>query len=433
MIESRAMKPMAQLFDAAFSSSFPWGEEPQVRLAASPKTRLRLWEMPTAWHCPLIGTCLSVDELRHQVRKAGFGSPAMSDYVLHAMVVEQCSARTPVAEVLNQYFDQRFALAVKRFARVCGGDAVVALWREAIEEGDVAESLWAAWTHPDLREDDGTAIYGDLHMLSHRVAALNRGQAGRLRQLTCENAALKDELGMAREARQSAHRSREQKIRELEQCLAESERQRVLSQRDATLVASAHELRADNGALRERIAILGEKLGALEAQNALLLKQQAELMQRSGAHEVTCAAVVATGAEAVEEMPEAAPMPIGPGLRGKRILCIGGRTGLVDHYRRAVESAGAQFMHHDGGLEDGDHRIDSLVAAAEVVICLVGHLSHPASWRIKAACKQRQLPCLFARSSGVTGLQRLLAQLAERPVGAASFAARSAGPGTGGC
>ena len=95
-------------------------------------------------------------------------------------------------------------------------------------------------------------------------------------------------------------------------------------------------------------------------------------------------------------------------LSGKCILCVGGRSGAVDAYRREVEQRGGSFLHHDGGLEESLHRIDSALAAADLVICQAGCISHNAYWRVKEQCKRTGKQCVFIKSSGVSSFGRIV-------------------------
>ncbi|MGA8391095.1 MAG: DUF2325 domain-containing protein, partial [Burkholderiaceae bacterium] len=95
-------------------------------------------------------------------------------------------------------------------------------------------------------------------------------------------------------------------------------------------------------------------------------------------------------------------------LDGKSVLCVGGRTGAVDAYRQLIETRGGRFMHHDGGVEESLHRIDAALAAADLVICQAGCISHNAYWRVKEQCKRSGKRCLYLKSAGVSGLSRLI-------------------------
>ncbi|MBN8464003.1 MAG: DUF2325 domain-containing protein [Dechloromonas sp.] len=97
-----------------------------------------------------------------------------------------------------------------------------------------------------------------------------------------------------------------------------------------------------------------------------------------------------------------------PDLGGKCVLCVGGRSGAIDAYRQVVERSGGRFLHHDGGLEESLHRIDSALAAADLVICQTGCISHNAYWRVKEQCKRTGKQCMFVKTSGASGFERAI-------------------------
>jgi len=103
-------------------------------------------------------------------------------------------------------------------------------------------------------------------------------------------------------------------------------------------------------------------------------------------------------------------------LDGKCVLCVGGRTGAVDAYRQLIETRGGRFLHHDGGLEESLHRIDSALAAADLVICQAGCISHNAYWRVKEQCKRSGKRCIYIKSAGISGLSRLIDSEASQTV-----------------
>ena len=420
--QSDDMKPLARLFDAAFSTRSAIEELP---VATPPKQRRKLWEIPTPWHCPLIGTCLSVGELRDLAARIGFGDSSLSDYALHAMVVECCGARNDMTEALQRFLDQRHALAVRRFASAAHGDGVLSLWHESLAHGEIADSLWAAWTHAETAEYEGTVIYGDLHMLAHRKVARESSELRRERTLESGNAELRAELARLRQSHVDALRQRDQRIETLATRLADSEAERLRQRCELLHLQAARELSAENALLRQQGETLRNRISLLESRLALQTARISliEPTAQTGPSLPT-AAVIALA-------PDADPAVSLDHLAGHRIVCIGGRTGMVEQYRRQVASAGGEFQHHDGGQEENEHRLDALVAGADAVVCLVGHLSHSAYWRIKSACKQRGIPCLFLRSSGGTGFQRALQSLeAEWGRGKASLPAQACGIAT---
>jgi hypothetical protein len=97
------------------------------------------------------------------------------------------------------------------------------------------------------------------------------------------------------------------------------------------------------------------------------------------------------------------------------VLCVGGRTSSVPVYRRLIESQGARFLHHDGGEEQGAGELESTLAAADLVICQAGCVSHNAYWRVKDHCKRTGKRCVFVDTPSASSLQRALAEINTRP------------------
>ncbi|HAV38441.1 MAG TPA: hypothetical protein DCX52_19175, partial [Massilia sp.] len=106
-----------------------------------------------------------------------------------------------------------------------------------------------------------------------------------------------------------------------------------------------------------------------------------------------------------------APPPIPVHLLNRSVLCVGGRSGNLPFYRRMIEGVGAQFAHHDGGLEDGSRQLEASLAAADLVICQTGCISHGAYWRVKEYCKRTGKRCVFVDNPSVSGLARGLREI----------------------
>ena len=105
-----------------------------------------------------------------------------------------------------------------------------------------------------------------------------------------------------------------------------------------------------------------------------------------------------------------------PRLEGRSVLCVGGRPGLVETYRRLVERLGGRFAHHDGGLEDNPRFLDGVLSAADAVICQAGCISHGAYWKLKDHCKRTGKPCVYLKGAGVSSFVRGISEVAEGAV-----------------
>ena len=100
-------------------------------------------------------------------------------------------------------------------------------------------------------------------------------------------------------------------------------------------------------------------------------------------------------------------------LDDRAVLCVGGRTASVPLYRHLIERTGGRFMHHDGGEEESLTKLDSTLAAADLVICQTGCISHNAYWRVKDHCKRTGKQCVFVDNPGTASLKRALSELQQ--------------------
>lgn len=400
---------------------------PPLPVFAAPAGRARrrkVWELPGHWHCPLLGTCLPLAEMRRLARRSGYREAEMADFVLHSVLVNACAEDRDFAGRLQRSLDQRYRAAVGRFAQAGSEEEVLALWREALRSGEVAPALWAAWTHPAIVDEHaGKTIFGDIHMLSHQMGATARADLRLLERFGKENvdlrrdvAALRRNLGELGEQRDGLRVELGRRETEAQAAAAR------LSLRDAELAEAQRQAR-DYGALRERADALASRAAALEernAANARRARQLKELLNEAtadlAAAESALEMALAAGASLAGEAACGRTCPSANRLAGRCVLCIGGRAGLVEGYRRLVETAGGRFLYHDGGEEQSLHRLDGAVSGADAVVCQSACVSHAAYWRLKEACKKLGKPCVFVQAQGLSSFARGLAALSGEAV-----------------
>jgi hypothetical protein len=409
------VKPIAHLIGAAFGET---GAAPPAPASIS-RRRRKLWELPAQRLCALIGTCLPVAEMRKLAARAGFDAKDMSDYTLHTVAVGRCDERTELAELIQRWLEKRHAAAIRRFGRAKDAGTVLFAWREALAQGeDIAGALWAAWTHPLLDDADAKEIFGDIHMLSHQVGAGARADLCQLEQLKQENAGLRKEAQALRLDLGKAQRERDANSDELRRRLVDAEQRAALLPHRELELAAARKAAHNHRTVLERAEALAARVERLEERNAAQARNASVLARDLNEVQDSLAA-----AEAALEMALGVcdgvggtggcnrTCPAETALAGRCVLCIGGRTGMVDGYRRLVEHRGGRFAHHDGGQEESLHRIDAAVAGADAVVCQAGCISHAAYFRLKEACKKLGKPCVFVKSPGVGSFARGLAVL----------------------
>jgi hypothetical protein len=405
------MSTLAQMI----SSAFPGGPRclcsPEDVPVAALGRRRKLWELPHAYHCALIGTCLPVPDMRRLAPHSGYDVSKMTDYSLHTVVVGYCEERSALTEAIQRFLDKRHAQAIARFTPAKSAAEIAYAWREALAAGeDVPGALWAAWTHSCTDDDLGREIHGDIHMLSHQVGTALRADLRQLEQHRREAQTLRQEF-------EALHRKLDDERRTHAAELATLSRELELSrQRAAQVAALERELgaaareRKEHAALQQRATMLAARAEALEEWNGTNARHAAQLEIELKAARAALATVATTEVDAPVCGRDCPP---GPALEGRCVLCVGGRSGLVDGYRKLVEQHGGRFLHHDGGQQESLQRIDAAIANADAVICQTGCVSHTAYWRMKDACKKLGKPCVFVQSPGVGSFARSLAALSN--------------------
>ena len=411
---------------ASLSEAFPGGRRLlRVMLpSAQGSRRYRLWELPSQTHCPLIGVCLPMPALRRLIGKALGSSPIADDYEFHVAAVAECGRRRPISEALQRELDRRYAPTLRRFAQAKTTEALAALWTEALQGSGVAGALWAALSHARCDKDLREQVCRDIHMFQHQVGACNRADLQHLDQVQDENAVLIRELAGMKERHA---RLQAQRTAEMESLNAELMRIRGrLIARDSALAALRDELEAFKAQvpdlqarteLARRVELQRHRIHELERYRLSWQQRAEQETARVQALASELAALHArvegrgTASGAAQREKELAD------LRDKAVLCVGGRPASVPTYRQLIECTGGKFLHHDGGEENSAAQLEASLAAADLVICQTGCVSHGAYWRVKDHCKRTGKRCVFVDKPSASSLERSLRGLGESDAG----------------
>ncbi|HEX7748168.1 MAG TPA: DUF2325 domain-containing protein [Bordetella sp.] len=380
--------------------------KPEANSAAGTRRR-RLWDLPHACHCPVIGVCLPLNTLRTLVNKTLGGQAQADDYEIHVGAVAECMRRNRLSKRLQDELDRRYARPIQALRAARTAVEIAEMWTAAIHQGDVAGAFWAALTHPRCDDVLQDVLLRDMHMLQHQAGAATRQDIARYKALRQAHADLEAE---SKKIRARHARALADKQAENERLSAETAQLRTDSvARQSQLMALARDLEklkasqadyAQADKLQKKIELLTVRQAELEAQNQSLRQQLAQAAKAQ-------AAPAPLPAHAVDAAQDGrAP----PQLQHRVVLCVGGRSGNIAHYRAAIEDIGGRFAHHDGGLQDKHDALDASLAAADLVICQTGCISHNAYWRVKDFCKRTGKRCLFVENPSTSSLVRELRQ-----------------------
>lgn len=370
--------------------------------------RRRVWELSQASHCPLVGVALPLPALRKLVERVTGGRLLHDDYDIHVGAVSECALRNPLSQALQKELERRYAADVARFRSARTTEEVGALWAQAVHAGKVPGAFWAALSHARCTPALEQQMCRDIHMVQHQAGACARADIGKLHALSAEHARLVRELARTQ--------GRCQALLQEKSAQAERYQQQLMAARAALIAKDTdiHHLRAE-------LALLQAQVPELETRQRLA-NRVAQMEEREAALRVQVAAL-----KAARNAPPEAPAPAGDApadmpavpseapvrLVNRSVLCVGGRSGSVPVYRNVIERVGAQFAHHDGGLEDSAGQLDASLAAADLVICQTGCISHHAYWRVKDHCKRTGKRCIFVDNPSVSSLVRGLQEAAR--------------------
>lgn len=378
--------------------------------------RRKLTDLDTHLHCSILGTCLSLGELRNLVvRCGGQQFHGCSDLEIHEHGVRM-SSDAQHAKELTRALDRKFTAAIKRFDQVKQSEHVAALWEESKRNGEIPSGYWCLITHPATSVALLQKAVGDVHMLSHLVGASNRADIRRLADLEARCAELEDKAARQQARLHELSMERDTATRELSGTLARFQQTSSANAGDAPADAGdpaeylrevvarlerrlEHEVRRRQRA-DETLRSTQERLAEVSAQHAMLADRDQRLRAEL---EV---------AERVLECPRDASSPQRPlhalSLAGQRVLYVGGRPGAVQAIRAFCDEIGCVFEHHDGGIDDRRSLLESRVARADLVAFPVDMISHDAMWTLKRACRQSARPMFALRSSGVASFMAAL-------------------------
>ena len=419
-----AREPERSLLSSPFGSDFPAAA--LRRSAPGPASsgsrdmnvpgsagRRKLWQIQQHLHCLVIGTCLSIDQVRRLATRAGFENDALSDYDIHHACVHAANDRQhPLTLALQRACEARHARHVRRFARVRNPDELRTLWRAHRDEGDIAGPLWALVTHAGRDDELIVEVFGEVHMLQHGTVS----RENTLRQGLVEARSRSDQA--VRERDEALERSNALRIErdtlsnELDASRLEFERLRARLQQRTTPAAPDGDGRRLQR--QERLIVSLRERDAAQ-RGALLAARSKGQASAADVRRLECVLtqLLDTTPDDGSPLSDKRKMPNedAPTLCGRCVLVIGGQPRQCRHFRALVEAHDGVFLHHDGGVESKATRVADLVRRADAVLCPTEQISHDAMRRAKRLCRADAKPMLFLQRSSLAAFADGLATL----------------------
>lgn len=365
---------------------------------AFPNQRRRIWELSGGWHCAVIGTCLTLADLRTLARKLSVKTRRgySADYQLHGFFVQEAVKSEKPAKLLNKLLDKRHAVAIRKVRPLNSETELEAFWDAARETGEIPGPYWAILSHPGATQALSERMFADVHMLSHLVGASNRADIRRLQVMEEQTAQLEAKLSKQQRLHRQRLGGKDQQIAGLREKLRDSAKS---AKNSSSAIKSV-----DAACGCASLPALHDELTRLEAETSIsastVQRQQTQIDELAGLVQVL-GQENATLEQALvhENLPRKETCPFD--LGGRCLLYVGGRQQTVHRLRALVEEWNGQFLHHDGGIERSLGELASAVVKADAVVFPVDCVSHNAANKVKRLCDQSMKPYVPLRTSGV--------------------------------
>ena len=357
--------------------------------------RRKIWEVTGGWHCSVVGTCLTLLDLRTLARKLSVKTkPDYSrDYQLHGFFAQEAGIYDKPGKLLNKLLDKRHAAAIRKTRSLKCENKLRNFWNSALETGDIPGPYWAILSHPYATQKLSESMFADVHMQSHLVGSSNRADIRRLQELNEGNSELSAKI-----LKQQRHHSQRINAKDVEITnLREKLGLLAAMLKDTPDRTSTQQLETSSSVLLQEIEHLRKQKASsrpivmnLQHQNDQLTNLVQSLHIENATLERTLQGSAAT---------DDTECPFD--LEGRCLLYVGGRISTVHRLKALVEEWNGHFIHHDGGLERSIDELARAILKVDAVIFPTDCVSHNAANKIKSLCQQTMKPFIPLRSSGI--------------------------------
>ena len=385
----------------------------------------KIWEFEGFTTCRVLGLTFDSIEMKNIFKELKIdGYQYLTESEMHGALVRACAERNPVSEYIDKTLKERFERYKRRLKGLDQEDISL-----LIERGDVSKDvplaalIWFAARDQDekIREIEGR-VFNAVHIREHRAL---RFYDDLCRELPLDGtdkeviSKLRSGLVSSEKLKRNLDRSK-QKIDQFKseidafktdksELSIELKEEKRLSEE----LRKKWENSGGEGAL-EQIENLKREVKFLAGEINVLNE---ELIGRSASAKKPILGI-GCWRDYIEERPMiddtdgGSPLE-GSSLKGKNIALVGGVESLVPCYRETVESFGGVFYHHCGRCSADRKEIEELAGKADALFCPVDMNSHNACRYAKKACKFRNKPCYFLKSSGLTAFRKELIDFAS--------------------
>ena len=374
------------------------------------------WMINLFFKCPVIGICLSLEEQKKILKKAGYSTKNLSPYKLHQILVERLENENDISTRVDGYLNRKFHRYISKYLYL-DESSFLKEWKVHFEKGEIEGLLWVAATRADLSLSAIWSIFGDIHMQMHFSSEQNRKERQNLAYQKEENRKISQRLDEVIRINRSFKKEKERIERELTELqranliLEKEKREIEVELSELRGKSSTETLQAENCQLQAKVEELSEaikddkqKVKFLKDQNNKLflkLKRQRQINSdlRKEVDRVTNQ--ISTSDQSDDKYPFS-------DLEHKRVLIVGGMTKLEAFYRKLIEEKEGIFEYHDGYMNGGSTGLENKVRRAHVVLCPVNCNSHAACSMVKRLSKKYERPVYMLSNSSLSSISQAL-------------------------
>jgi hypothetical protein len=384
-------------------------------------SRRRSWMIHSHFKCPVVGTCLSLEEQKRILKKTGRSVKNRTGYEIHGIFVHSLSNKNRLSKRIDAYLQKKFKYEISEFF---GLDRSLFLdaWETHFKKGEIAGLLWVTATRADLKEEDISLIFGEIHMQMHLNTEHNLNLRRRLFSQEEENRKLVQRLKDSTRIRKTLKKENENLERdqtELRRQYAFLENENLSIEKELSILrgnTGILEIETENQQLLDELGNLSGEIGDyqqrledLRGQNNKLLSKL-ESQREINDHLKKEMEEIFTRFSALTRCDETCPSF---DLCRKRILIVGGINRMESLYRRLIEENGGIFEYHDGHIKRGKKPLENRIRRADIVLCPVNINSHNACLAVKKMGKKHRKSVQMLTGSGLGVISQALSECQE--------------------
>ena len=370
----------------------------------------KIWEFRNQTVCAILGLTFDENELSDIFKKLKLSPDGIAAFEMHGSLVHACGTQNKTSKQLDNILKDRFEEYREDIKRIPQKEIYKHIEDRNGTDIPLPALIWFAVRnqHEDIDKIEAR-VYGVTHMYGHRALRFHDALHRALPDSRPEDVVkeLNDAL-RSNEKLQTKSKRLEWKVEQLKSDIESvkedrsgintvMEEQKQLNRR---LVSNLERFGGDNALgqmedMKKEIDLLTEEVGTLTSK--LLERDRICDMMSSELRPIEQVSKLCT--EDIEKSVD---------LNGMKVAYVGGVESLTPHYREVIESFGGTFCYHCGRCIHGKKEIENLVDRTDIIFCPMDINNRAVYRSVKKACKTRNKPCRFLRSSGLSMLIREL-------------------------